>query len=220
MAYKLPVKVLMRLYQAVAIPRILYAADTPIRKLGGRKALASSVGHIKKIAQVQRQSVLIIAGAMRTSATDALEAHLQLLSMDLLVDKCCFRAEARRSALPSSHSLHAHIKSASSPVTSHKSQMHELLRTYAPHISEDTMEKVEVARHPPHWEPAHQVDIADSMNNAAASEERWAQREGLRVYLDGGGVGGSRSPLQREGLGMDVTGSVLGSGGATHILRG
>ena len=60
------------------IPRILYAADTyllPIRKLEGRKALAGSVGHIKKLAQVQRQAVLIIAGAMRTSASDAYVGH-------------------------------------------------------------------------------------------------------------------------------------------------
>ncbi|TFK78248.1 hypothetical protein K466DRAFT_439582, partial [Polyporus arcularius HHB13444] len=47
--------VLMRLYQAVAVPRILYAADTfllPVRKVEGRKATAGSVGHIKKLAQI------------------------------------------------------------------------------------------------------------------------------------------------------------------------
>ena len=132
---------------------------------------------------------------MRTSATDALEAHLQLLPMDLPVNKFCFRAAARLCALPSSHPLHAHVRAASKPVAPqrHRSQMHELLHTYAPHVSQDTMEKIEVARHPPHWEPAHQVDIANSKDDAAASEERWAQREGLRVYSNGseleGGVG-------------------------------
>ena len=115
------------------------------------------------------------------------------LPVDLLVDKFCFRATARLCALPPSHPLHTHVKDASTPIASHKSQMHALLHTYAPHVSQDTMEKIEVARHPPHWEPAHQVDIANSKDDAAASEERWAQREGLRVYSNGseleGGVG-------------------------------
>ncbi|RDX44140.1 hypothetical protein OH76DRAFT_1360085, partial [Lentinus brumalis] len=108
--------VLMRLYQAVAVPRILYAADTfllPVRKVEGRKATAGSVGHIKKLAQIQRQAVLIITGAMRTTATDVLEAHLHLLPFDLLVDKVCFRATARLCSLPSSHPLHSHVRRAS-----------------------------------------------------------------------------------------------------------
>ena len=192
----LPMKVLLRLYQAVAVPRILYAADTfltPLRKIEGRTATAGSVGHIRKLAQIQRQAVIIITGSMRTAATDVLEAHLCLLPMDLLVDKVCFRATARLCALPESHPLHAQVKRASTAVATHRSNMHELLQVYAPHISQGRMEKIEAVRYPPHWEPAHLVDIADSKEEAAASEERWARREGLRVYSDGseleGGVG-------------------------------
>lgn len=113
------------LYQSVAIQRILYAADTfllPIRKVEGRKALAGSVGHIKMITQVQRQAAMITTGAMRTSATDALEAHLQLLPMDSLVDKVCFRATAQMCAVPSSHPLFPRMSNG-------RSQMHELLQT-------------------------------------------------------------------------------------------
>ena len=192
----MPMKVLLRLYQSVAVPRILYAADTflaPIRTVEGRRAKSGSVGHIKKLAQVQRQAAIIITGSMRTAATDALEAHLCMLPMDLLVDKVCFRAAARLCALPVSHPLHAQVKRASKPVAAHRSKMHELLQIYAPYVSQDRMEKIEAVRHPPHWEPAHLVDIADSKDDAAASEERWARRDGLRVYSDGsemeGGVG-------------------------------
>ncbi|RPD54989.1 hypothetical protein L227DRAFT_510637, partial [Lentinus tigrinus ALCF2SS1-6] len=188
--------VLMRLYQAVAVPRILYAADTfllPVRKVAGRKTSSGSVGHIKKLAQVQRQAVLTITGAMHTTVTDVLEAHLRMLPFDLLVDKFCFCAAVRLCSLPSSHPLHSHVKKASRPVASHRSQMHELLQMYSPKVTQATMEKIAPTRHPPHWEPAHLVDIASSKDDAAESEARWAQRNGIRVYSDGseleGGVG-------------------------------
>ena len=141
----MPMKVLLRLYQSVAVPRILYAADTflaPIRTVEGRRAKTGSVGHIKKLAQVQRQAVIIITGAMRTAATDALEAHLRVLPMDLLVDRYCFRATARLCSLPDTHPLYPHIKKASVAVQSHRSKMHELLVLYAPRVSQDHMEKI------------------------------------------------------------------------------
>ncbi len=188
--------VLLRLYQAVAVPRILYAADTfllPVRKLDGQRASTGTVGHIKKLAQIQRQAVLIITGAMRTTATDVLEAHLRMLPFDLLVDKVCFRATARLCSLPPSHPLHSHVKKASRPVASHRSCMHDLLQLYAAHLSQATMEKIQPTRYPPHWEPGHLTDIAGSKEEAAESEALWAQREGIRVYSDGseleGGVG-------------------------------
>ena len=45
------------------------------------------MGHICRLARVQRQALLVMTGALRTTATDTMEAHADLLPFDLLVDR-------------------------------------------------------------------------------------------------------------------------------------
>ncbi|KAH9923416.1 uncharacterized protein BXZ73DRAFT_51019, partial [Epithele typhae] len=71
-----------RLYMSVAIPCVLYAADVFLHPEGldreGRR-VRGSVGAIRKLATLQRQALLLITGALRTTATDVLEIHVGLL---------------------------------------------------------------------------------------------------------------------------------------------
>ena len=50
-----------------------------------------SVGAARKLSRVQRMAATYVTGALRTTATDVLEAHADLLPMELLIDKHCYR---------------------------------------------------------------------------------------------------------------------------------
>lgn len=133
----LTLAVVRRLYLAVVVPSVLYAADTfltPVRRLTGHVRKHGSVGHIRRLATIQRQALLAMTGALRSSPTDALEAHARILPFDLLVDRHCHRAAVRLCSLPRSHSLAPHVRHAGRRfVKSHRSSLHELLDAYRQH---------------------------------------------------------------------------------------
>ncbi|OSC96537.1 hypothetical protein PYCCODRAFT_1379002, partial [Trametes coccinea BRFM310] len=184
-------------YLAVVVPSMLYAADTfmtPLRTLEGHTWQHGSVGHVRRLAAVQRQALLAMTGALRSAPTDALEAHARLLPFDLLVDKLCHRAAVRLCALPDSHPLAPHVRRAGAPfVKSHRSALHELLDAYRLWPDHKTMEGIQVTRLHPRWQPRHRVHILDNRDKAAAEDEAWGMHRAYRVYTDGsdfkGGVG-------------------------------
>jgi hypothetical protein len=72
-------------------------------RIGPAKAL-------NQIVTIQRVRVLAITGGLRTSATDALNAHAHLLPTELMVRKWCHRALTRIAMLPKEHPLHKIIR--------------------------------------------------------------------------------------------------------------
>ena len=104
-----PSHLVRRLYLAVAVPKMMYAADICLessRRVGG----AGSATIVAKLAAVQRKAAIAITGAMKTTATDILDAHANLLPMQLLVEKMRARAAIRMATLPKSHPLEQHIR--------------------------------------------------------------------------------------------------------------
>jgi hypothetical protein len=91
-------------YLAVAVPRMLYAADVFL--IPPRKSKRGTKGIVAQLAHVQRRAALHTTGAMRTTPTDLLDAHADLLPFELLVDKKCHTAALRLATLPASHPLH------------------------------------------------------------------------------------------------------------------
>ncbi|KAF8581763.1 hypothetical protein K439DRAFT_1353068, partial [Ramaria rubella] len=80
----MPLCHIRKVYNAVAVPRILYPTDVfcrPIRKVSGKRHLTGSVGFV---ARVQRMATLSITGTMRSTATDFLDAHADLKPVMLL----------------------------------------------------------------------------------------------------------------------------------------
>jgi hypothetical protein len=103
---------LRRLYKAVAIPKITYAADvwfTPIHQPPGAKRRLGSVGAANRLTRVQRQAAIAITGCFRTTATDYAEAHANLMPMHLVMKDLCLRAIARMISLNDEH--HPRLKS-------------------------------------------------------------------------------------------------------------
>ena len=123
-----------QLYQAVAVPSFMYAADIwfkPVdRSLEGQKA-RGSVGVSRKLASVQRIATVAITGALRTTATDMMEAHANLWPMELLMHRICHRAAMWLAALPESHPLYQPVKiTVRRDVKRHRSPLHQLLHSF------------------------------------------------------------------------------------------
>jgi hypothetical protein len=74
--------IMRQLYISVIIPKIQYAADvwiTPLDRKSNAKKTAGSVSAIRRLSSVQRIATLAITGAMRSTATNVLEAHANIL---------------------------------------------------------------------------------------------------------------------------------------------
>ncbi|RPD63972.1 hypothetical protein L227DRAFT_496792, partial [Lentinus tigrinus ALCF2SS1-6] len=181
-----------RLYLAVVVPSMLYAADTfltPVRTLPGQTRKHGSVGHARRLAAVQRQALLAMTGALRSAPTDTLEAHAQILPFDLLIDKLCHCAAVRLCTLPDTHPLAPHVQRAGKRyVKSHRSAIHELLDAYKPWLDYKNTERIRPARRHPQWKPHHRTYILDDREAAAADDDWWARDGALRVYTDGSDI--------------------------------
>jgi hypothetical protein len=98
-----------QLYIAVAIPKMTHCADiwyTPVHMEAGRKTWSGSIGLTTQLAKVQCMGTLAITGALRSTATDILDLHANLLPTELLFHKVCHSATLRLKTLPPSHPLH------------------------------------------------------------------------------------------------------------------
>ena len=84
-----------QLYQAVAVPSFTYMADVWFmlicKELDAGKS-SRSVGVARKLSTVQRMAMMAIMGALCTSASDVMEAHANLLPIELLLHRVCHRA--------------------------------------------------------------------------------------------------------------------------------
>lgn len=121
-------KHMRRYYLTVAVPKMLYVAD--IFLVQEHEGTKGTKGKIRKLARVQREAAILITGAMRTTATDTLDVHANLLPFHLLVEKLIYRAGTRLVTLPDSHILHPQIKRvANRYVARHRSPLHEILHS-------------------------------------------------------------------------------------------
>jgi ribonuclease HI len=128
----IPPKLMRQLYIAVALPKMTYAADLwytpPYKKHLTSKRQLGSVKFTNKFRSLQRQAILTIMGAMRSSAGDVLEVHAFLLPSHLLLSKICHRAAVRQLSLPPSHPLFLHVKKcARRLIIRHKTPLDTLL---------------------------------------------------------------------------------------------
>jgi hypothetical protein len=90
-------KYMRRFYLSIAVPRMLYAADIWLAPPVPNKQ--GSNGHIAKLATVQRQAALGITGAMRTTATDIVNAHANLPPFEIVIHQLLHRATLRMATL-------------------------------------------------------------------------------------------------------------------------
>ena len=128
-----PAKLMRQLYQSVVVPKITYAVAVwlqPSLASTSEERIRGSKGIAKKIESAQRTAALAITGAMRTTATDTLNVHANLLPVHLMIQQALFRSSLRLSGLPTSHPLKPHIKWIErKDVKHHRSALHKLIHT-------------------------------------------------------------------------------------------
>ena len=224
-----------QLYKAVAVPKMLYAADiflTPMQTQQGDRRLKGSVGIIKRLARVQRMAALHITGAMRTTANDVLDAHADLLPFQFLVNQICYRATLRLSMLLDTHPLFKHVRKAKRYVKWHQALLHELLHAFR--INPEEIETVSASRYVPGKE--RRVEVRIAADKDGAYREGTESRAGTKIFTDGsdidGGVGaaailfkdGQRRGTLRAYLGATASHTVyeaelVGILLATHLIK-
>ena len=133
MTWGVPAKLIRQLYQSVVVPKITYAAAVwlqPTYSHLSDKRLRGSIGIARKIESLQRAAMLAITGAMRTTPTDSLDAHANLLPthIHILFQPVLFRSVLCLSGLPPNHPLIPHIKKIEKKdVKKHCSALHKLI---------------------------------------------------------------------------------------------
>jgi ribonuclease HI len=188
----IPPSRMRQLYNTVAIPAFTYAADiwfTGIRVAPSRLKRIGSVSLAKKLSSVQRRVAKLITGTLDTAAGDVLEAHSNLLPIDLLFDKILFRAATRLASLPPQHPLYSISRRASKRyVKRHRSPLHNLFHTTG--VKPQALETLAATRRRPNYKPAFSTIIPSSKPDAldAAATHHNTQ---VTVYCDGSGCEGA-----------------------------
>src|SRR6266481_8923400 len=92
---------------------------------------------------------MAITGALRTTATDIMEIHANLLPTELLLHRICYRATLRLAALPDTHPLQKKTvkQVAHRDIKHHRSSLHQLLHSYD--VQPGTCEVISGGAHPP-----------------------------------------------------------------------
>ena len=105
-----------QIYLAVAVLCMLYAADvflTPQTRVGRRWGDGRYTQAIaKKLASIQRGAAILITGALKSTATDAVETLAGLLPFHLLIDKVRYSTAIQLATLPPLHPLHKPVTNA------------------------------------------------------------------------------------------------------------
>lgn len=191
-----------QLYLTVAVPKFTYGANLwfrPIYCNNLTKEQRGSIGIAKRLAKVQRIAALSITGAMRTTATDVLNNHANLLPVPLLLQKICHRAALRLATLPVRHPLYAHLQHITKHrnTSRHRSSLHNLLATYQLFSKDiETLDPIKSMNAP----NVYRTHITRKEKDAI--KEQKELKDEIQVFTDGsghnGGIGAA-AVLIREG---------------------
>ena len=161
-----------QLYYAVAVPRFTYAADiwyAPVTRAVPDARASGSVGATKRLESIQCMAVMAITGALHTTAMDIMEAHANMLLVELLMHRVCHRAAVRLATLPDTHPLHKPVLTCACRwAKRHLSPIHLLLRAYK--IKPAEFEAFSLANRPPNIKCVLTTDIAASRDSSKAAD--------------------------------------------------
>ena len=231
----------LKLYNAVAVTRICYAADLwytpPLRKSEDSKR-QGSVRLTKQLESIQRQAAIAITGAMRTTAGDAAIVHAGITPIALQLEQSGLITYARLATRPDNHPIRPAIRRTHrTPVLHHRTALHRLAA--ASSFNPNNMERITPTRAHPSFNYPHELRIASTKKESIKWDcENFAR--GIMIYTDGScykkGIGASailyidgiETDHLRLHLGADnehtvfdaeLTGIILGSHLATKHLE-
>lgn len=179
---------MQQLYQAIALPRMLYGADiylTPTRRHQTTAPNAEPTYNkmvIHKLATIQRQAAIIITGTMKTTASATLDILADLTPMHLIIDKWRQNAVLALATIPDRHPLAPMVnKAATCYIMKHPSPLHELLHTYQ--LKPTELEKIRLIQYLSTWEPNVSISISKDKEHAIAECD--SNNADIQIYTDG-----------------------------------
>jgi ribonuclease HI len=175
-----------QLYISVAVPKMTYGLDLwyiPPSKPVGAKRNHGSVAALRGLQKIQRIATLAITGSLRTTPTDYLDVHADILPTELMLRKIAHRATVRLCTLPTSHPLHRFVKEAAElkPIK-HPSPIDDLLLRF--HLDPRKIEKINPIAKNSHT--TQKFDTALESREEAVKYEK-KDKSDFRIYSDGSG---------------------------------
>ncbi|KIJ57559.1 hypothetical protein HYDPIDRAFT_104102 [Hydnomerulius pinastri MD-312] len=139
-------------------------------------------GFSKKMKRVQRLSALMITGGMRSTATDLLNAHADLLPIQLQIRKHCHRETLHMARFHESHPSQKELQSASRGRKGFRSPLHRLFLAFK--INPKTTETIESVRHNTKWIPEVTTRIARDKDEAVLEDMLAEEEDYVSLYSD------------------------------------
>ncbi|KAJ7747561.1 hypothetical protein B0H16DRAFT_1320349, partial [Mycena metata] len=173
-----------RFWTSICLPGIMYASEVWLPPLHQRETGANrrrdGRGIVTKLASIQRRAMNMVVGGMASSPGDLIEAHADILPMNLLIDKHLQKAALRYATLPETHPLHRAIRNVVcyGHVKKHPSPLHFLMTAYKD-VRQGKVEVIPAVRVDAFWEAPVDVRVASSKEEA----KEWALAEASRVTL-------------------------------------
>jgi len=182
-----------RLFYSVAAPSMLYAADvwcTQPAKRSGTKIARGMGAAIRKMESIQRKVALQATGALRTTPSDLLFAHADMLPLRLYIKTLCQRAALRVATLPKEHPIYSVARKAMGRrLKWHTSPLYEILDSAK--IRTNEIETIGTSTKPPTWRNKIKTVIAPTREDAIQYARN--DESDIKIYTDGssreGGVG-------------------------------
>ena len=181
-----------QLYNTVTVPAFTYASDiwyTPLFKWAHLQKSSGLVASMESLQSIQDTAVRYITGGIRGTAYDILEAHANLLPIDLLFRKMQFRATTHICALPQHHPLYeVACWAARQFVITHRSPLHYLLFTTG--LKLQNIGTIDPDCWHPNYHPALKTIISSDKESMLTSANENHTESQYKVYCDASGFEG------------------------------
>jgi len=182
-----------KLYNAVAVPKISYAADLWFRLKSLRDTDRNSAESgprllTKRLEAIQRNAAISITGALRTSPGDAVIVHANLTPLGILLKETSLKGYARMATRPPSHPLSSLIlRTTNHRTKKHRTSLHHL--TGISKFKPEELEKISATRLRLGTQPNFSTTIADTKEESIKMDKELFPI-GRMIYTDGSGFKG------------------------------
>ncbi|KAK7007234.1 hypothetical protein R3P38DRAFT_3212925 [Favolaschia claudopus] len=164
--FGLPHSYMRQLFQTVVVPRMEYG--------------------LPALGKVQRQACKLITGALRTTATDTLDFHANVLPVHIRLNRSAYNAATRLASLPSSNPIRHTFRRCRRVPRFHRSPIHQLIHAFP--IFRSDFETIDPQRRlVPLPAASVSVHIAATKDIARADLDRVLARGGTCIFTDGSG---------------------------------
>ena len=197
-------KLMRQLYISVALPKITYGIDawyTPPNKQENQNRNTGSVTILRNLQKVQRIAVLAITGTLRSSPNDFIDAHANLLPLDLALTKACHNAVIRYHTLLESNPIHGILKEyrLRAPTT-HLSPLFKLLKLFQ--TSNLRIETINTNLNPTLERTRFNSHIDDSRKSSISNKAK--DPADFKIYADGScqnnGIGAAAILFKKDSI--------------------